>query len=460
MRVGILPLGRLTFDVPFAEQQLSEMLSALDQTDHEIVGSRALLTDGEMGSSAVDRLKNEGIDRLLVLQVTFTDASQIVSASAELDVPLSIWSVPEPRIGGRLRLNSFCGLNLASHALSLNAKPFSWLYKDPTDTSVDDLAQLLSGENETSPLEAVGRDGASELGAKVQQAISKRRIARIGARPDGFHTCDYDKDTLHELAGVEVEEIELNALFDRARVAPERAVGELRSALDDLTTNATDVDQAELDRSLRLKVALDEFKSEKKIDAFALRCWPETFTEYGGAVCGPASMLGEARTPCACEADVYGSLSQMILQEVADAPVFLADLVDLDVEDNTGVVWHCGQAPMSMIDPDVAAEATIHTNRKMPLLFEFPLKPGPVTLMRISQAHGEQKMVIARGEMLKRPMAFTGTSGVLRFERDAGAVLKGVMDSGLEHHMTLAYGAHSEALFSVAAALKLPVIEL
>jgi len=115
---------------------------------------------------------------------------------------------------------------------------------------------------------------------------------------------------------------------------------------------------------------------------------------------------------------------------------------------------------MSMIDPDVRAEATIHTNRKMPLLFEFPLKPGPVTLMRISQAHGAQKMVIARGEMLKRPMAFTGTSGVLRFERDAEQVLEGVMDSGLEHHMTLAYGDHLDALLSVAAALKLPVIEL
>jgi hypothetical protein len=29
-----------------------------------------------------------------------------------------------------------------------------------------------------------------------------------------------------------------------------------------------------------------------------------------------------------------------------------------------------------MADPDAVKEATIHTNRKMPLLFEFPLKPG------------------------------------------------------------------------------------
>jgi hypothetical protein len=30
--------------------------------------------------------------------------------------PIAIWAVPEPRIGGRLRLNAYCGLNLAAHA--------------------------------------------------------------------------------------------------------------------------------------------------------------------------------------------------------------------------------------------------------------------------------------------------------------------------------------------------------
>jgi hypothetical protein len=48
--------------------------------------------------------------------------------------------------------------------------------------------------------------------------------------------------------------------------------------------------------------------------------------------------------------------------------------------------------------------------------------------------------------MLKRDKAFTGTSGVVRFESPAGEVLGRVIDSGLEHHMALAYGDHVEAL--------------
>ncbi|MEL6745251.1 MAG: hypothetical protein AAFO68_07275, partial [Pseudomonadota bacterium] len=163
---------------------------------------------------------------------------------------------------------------------------------------------------------------------------------------------------------------------------------------------------------------------------------------------------------CACEADVYGALTQLILQDVADAPVFLADMVDVDTNDNSVVVWHCGQAPLEMAAPSDSVAATIHTNRKMPLLMEFTLKPGRVTLMRISQAHGETQMILSRGSVQDRPMSFTGTSGVIQFDTDAGAWMKGVFDSGLEHHMALAYGDHRDALMRVAAALDLPVLEL
>jgi len=45
--LGILPLGRPTFDVPYAEQQLAGMLSRLDAIDYKITGSRNLLFDSE-----------------------------------------------------------------------------------------------------------------------------------------------------------------------------------------------------------------------------------------------------------------------------------------------------------------------------------------------------------------------------------------------------------------------------
>jgi hypothetical protein len=87
---------------------------------------------------------------------------------------------------------------------------------------------------------------------------------------------------------------ELSDLFDRARAAPESAQTGSRTTLSEDLAGLDRRRPDELDRSLRLKLALDGMKAEGGFDAFAIRCWPETFTEYGGAVCGPASMMGEA----------------------------------------------------------------------------------------------------------------------------------------------------------------------
>lgn len=106
------------------------------------------------------------------------------------------------------------------------------------------------------------------------------------------------------------------------------------------------------------------------------------------------------------------------------------------------------------------ARATLHTNRKMPLLYEFPLRPGTVTLLRWSQACGQQQLMIASAEMLERDMSFTGTSGVLEFSEPAEKVLERVISSGLEHHVALVYGDFTESLAQVAAIADLPVTRL
>jgi L-fucose isomerase-like protein len=96
----------------------------------------------------------------------------------------------------------------------------------------------------------------------------------------------------------------------------------------------------------------------------------------------------------------------------------------------------------------------------MPLLYEFPLKPGRVTLARVSQARGEQKLVIAGGEMVRAPLPFSGTAGTVRTDAPARAFLDTIVGSALEHHMALVYGDIRDELRGVAAALDLPVIEI
>jgi hypothetical protein len=460
-RLAVIALARPTFDMEFAGTRLAAMLSRLKDATGTQGTEPLMVTDSDSAAAAMATLGTREFDAILILQLTFTDAAFIAELAETFAQPLSIWAVPEPRLGGRLRLNAFCGLNLAAHALGLNERLFSWLYVDPDDRRAGDgLARLLSAQHQVVPLFGQAARGDAAAGQALLSGLRGRRIGRIGAHPTGFHTCAYDPLKLRALAGIEVDELDLSQLFDAARSVPEEAAEMVRAEAGGSLRGLDAVDQGQLNRSLKLKSALSEMQRGGAYDAFAIRCWPEPFTDYGGAVCGPVSMMGEARVPCACEADVYGAVSQLLVQAVSGAAVFLTDIVDMDGEDDSGVVWHCGQAPASMAADPEAMEATIHTNRRMPLLYQFALKPGRVTLARISQARGQTCLVLGAGDVLDRPMAFTGTSGVVRFDGGTGQALDRLIAGGIEHHLVLAYGDHREALQNFAAAARLPVLDL
>ncbi len=460
MKVGILSLGRATFDIKFAHKNLKEIIKKLDDSNFKFIGSKKLLLDEKETYSEIKNLKKNNPTHILILQITFTDASTILRVSEEFNMPISIWAIPEPRTGERLRLNSFCGLNLASHTLGLNKKAFNWLYKDPKHTDANDISNLLNLEIKRKISLREISSKASLKSKKIFKKINEFKIAKIGDRPNGFSTCDYDKKEIKKFCNIKIEELRLKTLFQKSKKIKSSLIKNKIIQLSDFVTHIKNVDQKQMHNSISYNFALNDIIKKNNFNAFAIRCWPETFTEYGGAICSSVSMLTEKNIPCACEADVYGAITQLILQTVSKSQVFLTDIVDIDTLDNTGVLWHCGQAPISMCEPSVKPKATIHTNRKMPLLFEFPLKAGEVTLMRISKGLGKQKMIISSGEILKRDMAFTGTSGIIRFKNHAEVFLNNLIETGLEHHIALAYGNHKDILSEIADCMSLPVIEI
>ena len=138
---GVATLARPTFDVPFAEQMKDRAFAALEAAGIRTVGPRELLFDRDAAERAIARIAAEGpVDLLLILQVTFTDATMTVKLAREATTPIAVWAVPEPRLGGRLRLNAYCGLNLAAHALGRAGIAHGSLYADP---SAPGLAESL-----------------------------------------------------------------------------------------------------------------------------------------------------------------------------------------------------------------------------------------------------------------------------------------------------------------------------
>ncbi len=465
--IGVVALARETFDVAYAESVAAEAFGVLDGVAPGFAGDRELLFDAGSTRRAIRELQSQAIDTLVVLQVSFTDAAMTGELAAAFDVPLIFWAFPEDRTGGRLRLNALCGINLAAHTLGRTSRPFSYLYMRADNPGAPaELQRLLDGgtnpDHATRVVPHAGdlSRGALRAAERVEEALDGMRTGVVGDYPDGFDPCRYDPEALHRLTGVSVERIELGDLFsaadrvsgDTVEAARDRAVGSL-GPLDDL-------DQASLEQSLRIYGGLRDLAGEREWAGVATRCWPECFTEYGGAACAPQAMLTEDGIPGMCEADVYGNITSLILLELAGEAPFVGDLVDVDIDGDTAVFWHCGLAPISMASPDVKALPTVHSNRRKPLLHEFPLKPGRVTIARLSQAGDSHKLVVGGGEMLAAPLPFSGTAGTLRFDKSATEVLATIMAEGLEHHYGLAYGDYEEDLLALAARWELPVVNL
>jgi L-fucose isomerase-like protein len=462
---GVATLARPTFDVPFAEQMKDRAFAALEAAGIRTVGPRELLFDRDAAEQAIARIAAEGpVDLLLILQVTFTDATMTVKLAREATTPIAVWAVPEPRLGGRLRLNAYCGLNLAAHALGRAGIAHGSLYADPSAPGLAESLRELARPALTAPSRAAPVASASGPGVdaadRALAALADSKITVVGQHPDGFDTCEFDPLLLDRLAGLRIDRVSLAELFTRARATDAARVAAVRESAAATVSGLGDVDAEQLDRSFRVFCALEDVQRDTGARGLAVRCWPEMFTEYGCAACGPMAMMNQKQVPSACEADVNGSFTQLLLQELAGEPAWMADLVDITGEDDTAVLWHCGLAPVSMCDPEFTPEATIHTNRRMPLLHQFPIKPGRITLARLSRSRNAPKLVIGGAEVLRRPMAFTGCSGTVRFDQPAAEVSRRILDEALEHHFALAYGDHRPALRALAARWNVPVLEL
>ncbi len=442
IRIGFVPIARPTFDLDLARGVTAQLYEAVRCAGYQLVGSQELVMEGRAIDARVDELKTADIDLILMAQASFADSTMITQLARAIPAPLLMWAFPEDQIGGRLRVNSFCGVNLAAHGLRRAGLGYDAVYAPPQDPGA--LAKL--------------KDFA--IAAAVKSRLAGTRIGRLGAHPDGFDTCLVNHEGLRAQLGVEVAQYELEALFERVRGVDPTKVRAVADAMSGILAGLGDVDAGAANGTLGAYLSMEALAREEDLSGLAVRCWPEFFTDLGCAACGAMSLLSDAMTPCSCEADVNGTITQLILGWISGEPAFGSDIVAFDVDANEATLWHCGLAPLSMADPEAQPEATIHSNRRLPLLMQFPLKPGRVTIARLSEATGEFRLVIGGGEMLKAPPAFTGTSGIIRFDSGAAAVMESLLGEGLEHHVSLTYGDHQDVLEALARQLGLPVLRL
>jgi L-fucose isomerase-like protein len=466
---AVLALGRPTFDLGLGASRAAAARLVLTRLGVTVVGDHGLCTDRAAMTVAVEEVLARRVDIVIVLQATFADASTVISIAEASDLPIVVWSFPEARDGARLRLNSLCGANLAAYSLRRRCHRCAFVHVDPSAADCGERVAAAIAEAGTSTAEPPATEPPPHAGFdphvartadRVIERLHRSRVGIIGDPPTGFEPCLGDDRLVESAFGVQVARMELDDLFEEATGADRTSVDRVLARVSSTLSIDPGLTRDDLEPSARLYCGMRHLVDGRGLASVATRCWPECMDQFGGAACTPHAMLTEDRVPGVCEADLFGSVTALVLQLVAGTDPFIADLVDLDESDETSVLWHCGVASSRLARPDAVAVGTVHPNRRVALVGEFALRPGRVTVARLSQGAEGLRLVLASGEMLDRPRAYDGTCGTIRWDRPVRDVASTIFDHGVEHHLGVVYGEHHDVLVELARRWDIPVLWL
>jgi L-fucose isomerase-like protein len=415
VKIGFIPANRGFFSDKLAAKMRNETIKVLKSIGVEVVVPSP--ADTKVGcvesldeAIKVGRMFREAQpDGIVISAVNFGDEQgvAIVLKESGLRVPILIVGCQEEAVLSREieRRDSFCGLLSIGEALRQLGLPYS----------VPEVPICF-------PTDESFRATASRFAAvcRVVGGIRNARYGQVGARPDAFWTCRYNEKALQTLGPtcvtLDLSEVigQINAM--KTDAATKRVMADMKKTID---TSAVGDDI--LAKIAKLELVLKKFIADRKLDALAIQCWTSIQQNLGICTCSVMGRLDDKGTPCACEADIMGTLSMHALQLASGGPSCLADWNNLHNEDPELVnCWHCGvfphswaKTPRKMACHEIIA-GTVGREKAMGVV-EFVMDDGPVTLCRATQDNaGGFKVALAQGVVEPNPAVTFGAYGWVR----------------------------------------------
>jgi L-fucose isomerase-like protein len=411
LRVGLACTAWESFDRAQAARSVATTRKGLSKLDIDLVEFPSLLESEDQAPTAVDWLSKERIDLLLLQIGTFAWGGFASALGRAFDGPFLLWGIPEPKTSGPLRLNSLCGVNLASSILHRYGRRYGYVYGRPNDAAtLKKVTQVL--------------DAASAL-----KKLAGTRIALLEYRVPGFYGSTFDEVGLHERFGVEVRSMCLSEIETHIGKAGRKDIAAARALLSKKYATGK-MKASELETIARVYVGFKNALDERGCAAVAAKCWPGVGARLGVRVCGVLGLLTDTGVIAGCEADMLGTVTMILQRELAGTTPFLVDLVAADRKKDIATFWHCGNMPPSLSDRRPRLEPSgIATGRA---------KSGAVTVARLSGLDGG-RMLLATGEAVKSGAAYEGANACVRFPGILDILMDTIMYEGYEHHVSLVW---------------------
>jgi len=400
----------------------------------------------EQGDAVAEYFQRQGVDGLILCPLDFGDERSAVKVAERLGVPVLLYATKEPPAPRNAALSrssdSYCG-NL-SMASGLYRRKIPFQFAGLFFPSEPELQQAVQDF-----VRAVA----------VVKGLRGARIGQVGLRPQAFETVAYDEVAMIRKFGQNVIHAELSEISDRAQRYADDDPG-VRAVLAEIQGGAPviTVGGAHLLRAAKFELALSDFFQANRLSAMAVQCWPAILRLMKISVCALYGRLTGKGMLTACETDVLGALSMLVNYRAAlDAvvPHFVDWTIQHRDDPNRLLAWHCGNAPVALAnDPGaVALRSRKNMTGELPVpeedeqagLYQFQLKPGPVTFCRLVEYDDQWKMLITGGEIVPSDETLAGTWSWVAV-RDHARLYRTLVEEGFIHHASMIHGDQREAL--------------
>ncbi|MDW7694797.1 hypothetical protein R9C00_08590 [Flammeovirgaceae bacterium SG7u.111] len=438
--IGLVGIGfELHFDwnsilenYQIAKESLKQ---SLPKDRFNLVCSKEPLQTPEDVLGWLEQAKKEGLDGVIIYQGSFMAGELGATVARWLmqnPTPVLSWSHDEAT-GARLSNNRLCAQNFLLNIFKSSGVKYSWLFESPRSESLAEHMMVF----------------AKAVYAKA--SINQRTIGMIGGfRVPGFYDCELNEMALLKRFGIKVDRVDFETIWEHGKRFSGALISEIKEELlNHPLCKYNNVAAEQIEKSIRLSLAIVDFSREKNYLGVGLKNWPELFDHYGIAGDGAGALIQDLGIPVADESDM-GALITMVLMNQLSLEEAIPTLVDLSlIEENKNRIgfWHCGGAPTKLIDTDSGFEVRNHSilenydeESSMGMLLEFLQKTGPVTIAKY-QYPDAGRVMGWEGEIKPSKMAFRGSyAEVEPKENEAKDILSSVMNNGLDHHWIIGRG--------------------
>lgn len=421
IKLGVICLARETFDFNSAQEiynRIKKNLKKIENVNYTFIDD--LVIKIKDAKQAAKSLLSENIDALIVISGTFHLGHLVLELDKVIRKPILLWGLNElPYNGGKIRLNSICGVNLdASNLYKSGNKQYYSIISDTIDENWIDAI-------------------------RIKVALENAHIGIAGYRAPGFFNLSINELDSFNQTGILLDHYELEELF-KIEVSKDEVRGKenkIREIFD-----ISGITNIQVQKVAELSVKIKVFVDKNNLTALAIRCWPEFAASFGISPCAAMSILQSEGYILGCEGDVEGTISMVANRAIGAETPFLADLSQVDLKEDFALMWHCGVAPCNLWDGKCIRSLDTYFAGGKGVTADFVMKDGEVSILRFDSAQGKYRVFLQKGIGIPMKKILKGTYLKVRFENNINEVLNKVIYNGIAHHVSVVYGNYIKPL--------------